>query len=227
MSIILDRVRLTYPDGDSRLVALDDVSLEVNPGQLVAVTGPSGSGKSSLLAVAGLLLRPDTGRVLVGDVDATSLSSRERTALRRERIGFVFQQSNLLASLTAKDQLLVAAHLAGRGPREVAARADALLASLGLADASGRRPHQLSGGQRQRVGIARALVNEPTVLLVDEPTSALDRQRGEEVVNLLADLAKEQDVAVVMVTHDLSHLARVDQVFEMHDGVLAEAVPVS
>jgi putative ABC transport system ATP-binding protein len=214
----LDHVTLTYPDGDDRMVALDDVSLTVPAGRLVAVTGPSGSGKSSLLAVAGLLITHDSGTVRVGGDDVTALTAAQRTRVRRERLGFVFQQSNLIASLTATEQLVAVTRLAGLDDRGTTARARELLASLGLARELDRRPHQLSGGQRQRVGIARALVNGPEVLLVDEPTSALDAERGRAVVELLARTAHERGVATVMVTHDHAQLDLVDDRVDLHDG---------
>ncbi|HET8616148.1 MAG TPA: ABC transporter ATP-binding protein [Actinomycetales bacterium] len=220
MSLRLDHVTLTYPDGDERVVALDDVSLDVPAGELVAVTGPSGSGKSSLLAVAGLLIAPDSGTVSIGTGDVTALNPKQRTRIRRERLGFVFQQSNLIASLTATEQLVAVARLAGTDGRGTTARARDLLASLGLERQLDRRPHQLSGGQRQRVGIARALVNHPEMLLVDEPTSALDPERGRAIVELLATVTHEHRVATLMVTHDLAQLDLVDQHVEFHDGRL-------
>jgi putative ABC transport system ATP-binding protein len=220
--LALRDVVLTFPDGDRRLTALDSVSLEVAPGELTAIVGPSGSGKSSLLAVAATLLRPDSGQVVVGGLDAGSLSARQATALRRTRIGIVFQQSNLLASLTAVEQLLAVAHLSGGSPRGSRGRAEALLDSVGLSGArQGRRPHQLSGGERQRVNIARALFAEPSVLLVDEPTSALDHERGAQIVDLLADVTREHATATVMVTHDRELLDRADRVLRMEDGRLS------
>jgi putative ABC transport system ATP-binding protein len=225
MSLVLSDIVLTYPDGDRRLTALEHVSLEVAPGEFTAVVGPSGSGKSSLLAVAATLQTPDAGRVLIGGQDAGALSDRERTALRRDRIGIVFQQSNLLGSLTAVEQLQAVAHLRGEKPRASAARAESLLASVGLADGKQhRRPHQLSGGERQRVNIARALFAKPSVLLVDEPTSALDHERGEQIVGLLARITREHGTATVMVTHDKAQLAAAGRVLEMVDGRLSEAV---
>jgi putative ABC transport system ATP-binding protein len=224
MSLVLQSVRLTYPDGDRRVVALDDVTLRVAAGEFVAVTGPSGSGKSSLLAVAGALTPPESGTVEIAGVDAAGLSGRDRDRLRRESIGFVFQQSNLLASLSALDQLLLVADLRGDDRRAAGRRAMALLDRVGLAAKAHRRPGRMSGGERQRVGVARALMGRPAVLLVDEPTSALDHERGSAVVELLRDITTEQSLAAVMVTHDLQHLHLVDRVATMADGSLREAI---
>ena len=229
MSLVLDRITLTYPDGDGRLTALDDVSLTVPKGTLTAVVGPSGSGKSSLLAVAATLivdvlllssLGPDSGRVVVDGTDTAGLDRAELTSLRRTRIGIVFQQANLLPSLTAAEQLQVMAHLDGRSPRSALPRALELLDAVGLHDQAHRRPHQLSGGQRQRINIARALMNDPTVLLVDEPTSALDHERGAAVLELITELTHQRATATVLVTHDRTHLTAVDQIAEVHDGRL-------
>ncbi|MFI2640851.1 ABC transporter ATP-binding protein [Streptomyces sp. NPDC018610] len=218
MSLLLKDVTLTYPDGDGRLTALDRVRLEVPAGAVTAVVGPSGSGKSSLLAVAATLIAPDSGQVCVDGTPTGRLSAAERAVLRRRSVGIVFQQPNLLPSLTAAEQLEVMARLDGR--RTAAGRARDLLAAVGLADQAHRRPHQLSGGQRQRVNIARALMNEPSVLLVDEPTSALDHERGAAVLGLLARLTRERGTATVLVTHDRAHLDEADAVHEMRDGRL-------
>ncbi|QIK82219.1 ABC transporter ATP-binding protein [Sanguibacter sp. HDW7] len=223
MSLVLTNITLTYPDGAERVTALDRVSLTVPDGTVAAVVGPSGSGKSSLLAVAATLVRPDAGTVEIGGRDVTLLDDAARTAVRRTHVGVVFQQPNLLASLTALEQLEVMAVLDGRKPAAVRARAMELLDAVGLADQARRRPHQLSGGQRQRVNIARALVSDPAVLLVDEPTSALDHERGAAVLDLVVRLAHEQEVATVLVTHDHSQLGMVDEVHEMRDGRLAQA----
>ncbi|MFE3883520.1 ABC transporter ATP-binding protein [Streptomyces lydicus] len=224
MSLELTDVTLTYPDGDARLTALDEVSLTVPAGRLTAVIGPSGSGKSSLLAVAATLIRPDRGRVVVGGTDTAGLGRAALTALRRTTIGTVFQQPNLLPSLTAAEQLQMMARLDGRASRTARARTRArareLLAAVGLEDQAGRRPHQLSGGQRQRVNIARALMNEPSVLLVDEPTSALDHERGAAVLALLRTLTRQRATATVLVTHDPDRLDAADAVAEVRDGRL-------
>ncbi|MFF4586984.1 ABC transporter ATP-binding protein [Streptomyces sp. NPDC001388] len=220
MSLSLTDVTLTYPDGEDRLTALDQVCLEVPKGSLTAVVGPSGSGKSSLLAVAATLVTPDAGTVVVDGTPTTGLSRGELSELRRHKIGIVFQQPNLLPSLTAAEQLQVMARIDGRKPRTARGRAMELLDAVGLADHAHRRPHQLSGGQRQRVSIARALMNDPTVLLVDEPTSALDHERGAAVIGLITRLTHQQATATVLVTHDRSHLTAADQIAEVHDGRL-------
>lgn len=207
---------LELGDGDSRVRALDDVSLAVMPGEFVAIVGPSGSGKSSLLAISGALSAPDSGSVRVHGTDLASLSRRATTRFRLNNIGFVFQSGNLLPSLTAADQLRLAGRLAGNRRVDT----EALLASVGMEHRAGHRPGELSGGERQRVGIARALVNDPTLLLVDEPTAALDRRRSHEVVRLLADRAHDSGVAVVMVTHDRDVLEHCDRILEMVDGRL-------
>ncbi|QHA04536.1 ATP-binding cassette domain-containing protein [Streptomyces broussonetiae] len=220
MSLYLSDVTLTYPDGEDRLTALDRVGLEVPRGTLTAVVGPSGSGKSSLLAVAATLVTPDTGTVTVDGVTTTGMSRAELTELRRRAIGIVFQQPHLLPSLTAAEQLQLMASIDGRSPARARGRALELLDAVGLAAQAGRRPHQLSGGQRQRVGIARALMNDPTLLLVDEPTSALDHERGAAVVDLLARLTHERSTATVLVTHDRTHLTAADRIAEVRDGRL-------
>ncbi|GAA2201591.1 ABC transporter ATP-binding protein [Sinomonas flava] len=214
---IVDAV-LELGDGDATVRALDSVSLTVQPGEFAAVVGPSGSGKSSLLAVAGLLGKPTSGVVRVHGTDVTALGKSAAAKFRRETVGFVFQSGNLIPALSAADQLRLAAKLAG-------GRVDPqpLLEAVGMGHRAGHRPGQLSGGERQRVGIARALVNRPSLLLVDEPTAALDRRRSHEVVELLAQQAHAAGVAVVMVTHDHDVLSHCDRVLEMTDGRLSEA----
>ncbi|MFI2199943.1 ABC transporter ATP-binding protein [Streptomyces sp. NPDC020192] len=225
MSLNLSEITLTYPDGEGRLTALDRVGLDVPRGTLTAVVGPSGSGKSSLLAVAATLVTPDAGTVTVDGVTTTGMSRAELTELRRRRIGIVFQQPHLLPALTAAEQLQLMASIDGRSPGRARARAMELLDAVGLADRAGRRPHQLSGGQRQRIGIARALMNDPTLLLVDEPTSALDHERGAAVIDLITRLTHERATATVLVTHDRTHLTAADRIAEVHDGRLRLPVP--
>ncbi|MDH6223424.1 MULTISPECIES: ABC transporter ATP-binding protein [Streptomyces] len=214
-------VTLVHGDGDTAVTALDHVTLRVAPGEFVAVVGPSGSGKSSLLAVAGGLLRPTSGTVSVAGTELTSLTDKRRTEARRRHIGFVFQQSNLLSSLTVREQLLLPSHIDGRLDAAARARADELVEAVGLSHRAGSRPHQLSGGERQRAGLARALMSSPAVLLVDEPTSALDRARSAEAVRLIAEQTHEHGTATVMVTHDTAIMDAADRVYEMVDGRLS------
>ncbi|WP_166020352.1 ABC transporter ATP-binding protein [Streptomyces chilikensis] len=214
-------VTLVHGDGDTAVTALDHVTLRVAPGEFVAVVGPSGSGKSSLLAVAGGLLRPTSGTVSVAGTELTSLTDKRRTEARRRHIGFVFQQSNLLSSLTVREQLLLPSHIDGSLDAAARARADELVEAVGLPHRAGSRPHQLSGGERQRAGLARALMSSPAVLLVDEPTSALDRARSAEAVRLIAEQTHEHGTATVMVTHDTAIMDAADRVYEMVDGRLS------
>jgi putative ABC transport system ATP-binding protein len=221
-TLVLDQVSLRHVDGDESITALDNVDLQVAPGEIVAIVGPSGAGKSSLLAAAGGLIQPTSGTVTVGGIDLTGLSGKRLTELRRTRIGFVFQSSNLVPALKAVDQLRLPLTFGkirdSRDPME-------LLEEVGMSHKAKRRPNQLSGGERQRLGIARALVTKPQVLLVDEPTAALDRQRSQDVVALLAKETKEQGVATIMVTHDHEVLHHCDRVHEMIDGKLGAAEP--
>ncbi|MDR2255513.1 MAG: ABC transporter ATP-binding protein [Arthrobacter sp.] len=220
-ALLLENVQLALGDGDARVTALENVNLRVNTGEFVAIVGPSGSGKSSLLAVAGALSAPDAGRVRIAGQDVTRLSASKAARFRRENLGFVFQADNLTPSLTSAEQLTLAGKLAGRRRIPVAE----LLAAVDMSHRAGHRPGQLSGGERQRVGIARALALSPRLLLVDEPTAALDRARSHDVVKLLAERAAAGETAVVMVTHDREVLGYCDRVLEMVDGRLSEVEP--
>lgn len=228
--ITLENVTLTFPDGTQRITAVDNVTLHGANGKVTGITGPSGSGKSSILAVAATLIRPDSGRVLIGNgnaaVDAATLSRSEATELRRDQIGIVFQQSNLLPALSAREQLQVMAELGGSGKARrrdrVRAKVDELLDAVGMLEHANKRPSQLSGGQRQRVAIARGLVHDPEVLLVDEPTSALDQEKGAEIMDLIARLTHERDTATLLVTHDLIHSDALDELVTVVDGRISE-----
>ena len=217
----LHNVTLEYPDGGGTIKALDNVSLGVTAGQMVSLVGPSGSGKSSLLAVAATLIRPTSGQVEIDGIPTADLRDADLTALRREKVGIIFQQPNLLASLTAVEQLMMGHHLRGKPLKAARSRALDLLGLVGLTSCVGKRPHQLSGGQRQRVNIARALMGDPAVLLVDEPTAALDDERSAAVVGLLRQVTDEFQVATVMVTHDTEFVPVTDAVAVMRDGRLA------
>ncbi|MDP5228201.1 MULTISPECIES: ABC transporter ATP-binding protein [Arthrobacter] len=224
----LHSVTVDYPDGSGTITALDQVSLTVNRGEFLALTGPSGSGKSTLLSVAATLVAPTAGRVLVDGREVQGLGRSGQAELRREKLGIIFQQPNLLPSLTAVEQLLVTQHVRGFGSRKQRAtaveRARTLLAAVGLEGQENKRPHQLSGGQRQRVNIARALMGQPSVLLVDEPTAALDAERSHAVVELLARITRDFGTATVMVTHDLEFVDLCDREVHMRDGKLSESV---
>ncbi len=216
-------VSLEYPDGEGTIKALDAVNLTVQAGQMVSVVGPSGSGKSSLLAVAATLIRPTSGRVMIDGTDSADLKDKDRTVLRRDRVGIIFQQPNLLPSLTALEQLILGDHLRGLPAKAARRKAADLLDVVGLGASAQKRPHQLSGGQRQRVNIARALMGSPKVLLADEPTAALDHERGAAIVALLRTVTDEFKVATVMVTHDLGFVPVTDLVAAMRDGRLGPA----
>ena len=222
-SLSFTNVTLEYPDGNSTLKALDSVHLSVDRGEFLSLVGPSGSGKSSLLAVAATLVQPTAGVVMIDGDDLYALNEHQRTVLRREKIGIIFQQPNLLPSLTAVEQLLVREHLRGRAAHEGRRKAEELLDKVGLGAVLNKRPHQLSGGQRQRVNIARALMGSPSVLLVDEPTAALDHERSESIVRLLRRITDEFSTATVMVTHDTEFLPLTDSVATMRDGRLSRA----
>lgn len=221
----LINVTLQYPDGEGVMTALDTVNLSVNPGQFISLVGTSGSGKSSLLAVAATLIKPTSGLVMIDGVDTSGLSQKELAALRRDKVGIIFQQPNLLASLTAAEQLIITDHLRGKSLKDAGVRAAQLLDMVGLTDCGRKRPHQLSGGQRQRVNIARALMAQPKILLVDEPTAALDHDRSDSIVRLLRKVSDEFNVATVMVTHDTEFVPLTDAVATMRDGVLTAPVP--
>lgn len=220
----VDNVTVDFPDGTGTVRALDDVSLHVAPGEVVALVGSSGSGKSTLLNVAAGLVVPTAGTVGIGQL-AMAGSDDARAALRRENLGIVFQQSNLLAPLSVLEQLLIVDHLRGlRLSREQRkqrrAEAEQLLELVGLGGMGHRRMQQLSGGQRQRVNIARALMAQPQVILADEPTAALDSTLSAEIFDLLVNIARQRNVAMLIITHDDALAARADRAVEMRDGAL-------
>ncbi len=204
----LDRIDRRFKVGPVTIEALRGVSLEVRPGELVSISGPSGSGKSVLLNLLGLLDRPTSGRHLFGGRDLAAASDDERTLLRNRRIGFVFQAAPMLPRLTALENVALPLHYRRLPPREALAAARDQLARVGLADRAGHRPHQLSGGQLQRVAIARALVGAPDLVLADEPTAALDPDTTEEILALLLGLNRADGVTVLLVTHQRAHAER-------------------
>lgn len=223
-----------FGDGESRVDALRDVNLTVGVGELVALIGPSGSGKSTLLSIAGALLTPTKGQVFLDDDNITQGSPSERTQLRLAKYGFIFQGSNLISYLTGREQLLFIAHLIGLSGTEAARRADRILDELGMTDRADHYPEELSGGQRQRIAIARALMNDPRIILADEPTASLDSVRGRQVVEMLAKEVHEREKGGILVTHDERLIDLCDRVVRITDGrihadegaVVAQAVAV-
>ncbi len=213
-------VRKVYGSGDTEVVALDHATLTVGDDEMVALVGPSGSGKTTLLSIAGGLLAPTSGTVRVGPHEISDYDAKDLTRFRREFVGFVFQGANLVPFLTAKENLLVAADIAGRSGADANRRAVQLLEELGLGHRMGNTPVQLSGGEKQRVAIGRALMNEPELVLFDEPTSALDTKLGEQVMDLIRGEVKGRGTAAVVVTHDtrMTHFA--DRTVEITDGQL-------
>jgi len=220
-AVLLEGIRVAFPDGPDERVVLDDLKLSVDPGELVVISGQSGAGKSTLLAVTGLLRRADAGEVTIAGTATSAMSSRQRTAVRRDHIAFVYQSANLLPSLTAVEQLELVGHIRGERSADVRRRARGLLDELGLADRAGQLPSQLSGGERQRVGIARAFMAEPSVLIADEPTASLDPQRADSVAELLAG-ASGRGIATIVVAHDTAALSRADRHLRMEDGRLID-----
>ncbi len=215
--IELDRIERDFLVGDEIVHALNEVSLSLPTGDYVSVMGPSGSGKSTLLNVLGLLDRPNSGHYRLDDVETTAQSEDKRAALRRERIGFVFQAFHLIPRLTAADNIGLPMLLAGIEPRQRTARVTEVLESLDLSDRGHHRPDQLSGGQRQRVAIGRAIVMRPSLLLADEPTGNLDQHAGNEVVALLERL-NASGITLVVVTHDPAIGKRARRRIRMVDG---------
>ncbi|WP_054958323.1 ABC transporter ATP-binding protein [Paenibacillus dakarensis] len=220
--LVLEHVSKEFGDGDTSVKVLDNVSLQVKAGEFVAVVGPSGSGKSTFLSIAGALLSPTKGRIIIGDQEVGKQSAKQMNKIRLDHIGFIFQSSNLIPYLTVRDQLLLISKLAGNPKRTSEERADHLLKRLGLTHRSNAYPEVLSGGERQRVAIARAWMNNPELILADEPTASLDSERGRSVVQMLADEVKLHQKAAVMVTHDLRMLDLCDRVIYIEDGKLSE-----
>ncbi|MGW0366585.1 ABC transporter ATP-binding protein [Streptomyces sp. NPDC002990] len=215
-AVHLASVSKSYPSAAGPVPVLHEVSVGFPTRALTAVMGPSGSGKTTLLHCAAGLDRPDSGKVLLGDTDLAACSERQLTEVRRHRIGFVFQQFNLLPMLTAYENVALPLRL--RGGRVKRAQVMAALRQVGLEDKAGRRPAQLSGGQQQRVAIARTLVAEPEIVFADEPTGSLDRRSGRQIMALLRDTVDRAGRTVAMVTHDPAAAACADRVIFLSDG---------
>ncbi|AYE50309.1 ABC transporter ATP-binding protein [Priestia megaterium] len=221
--LVLESVSKSFGDGENAVVVLNNLSLRVKAGELVAIVGPSGSGKSTFLSIAGALLSPSGGRVMIDGDEINNMSSAQMNSIRLKKIGFIFQSANLIPYLTVRDQLLLVTELEGNRDKEAKKRADDLLEKLGLAHRKHHYPESLSGGERQRVAIARAWMNNPEIIFADEPTASLDSERGRAVVQMLADEVKLRGKSAVMVTHDQRMLDLCDRVVWMEDGKLVES----
>jgi lipoprotein-releasing system ATP-binding protein len=221
-ALTLDSVERRYGRGETTVEVLTGASLELTPGQSVALVAPSGAGKSTLLHLAGLLERPNAGEVTIGGAATSTMSDDKRTALRRTEIGFVYQFHHLLPEFSALENLVLPQMIAGLSRAEAASRARDLLAYLGLAERESHRPAELSGGEQQRVAIARAVANGPRVLLADEPTGNLDPKTADHVFATLAALVKASGLAALIATHNMDLAARMDRRVTIRDGRVRE-----
>ena len=210
----------TYQMDFGTIYAVNEVSLQVKPGEFVALVGPSGSGKTTMLSILAALLQPSSGKIMLDGQDLVSMTDAERVALRREKIGFTFQANNLVPYLTAVENVELMLRLNNRLDKAGRLRARELLARLGLGERLNNLTGQLSGGQQQRVAIARALIHDPSLVLADEPTASLDTERAYQVAETFAGLIHERKRAGIMVTHDLRMCTYVDRVLQMRDGKL-------
>ena len=217
----------TYITEADTLEVLKGASLTLEAGEIVGLVGPSGSGKSSLLHAAGLLERPDAGEVLVGGIATSQLNDRQRTAIRRRDVGFVYQFHHLLPEFDARENIVLPQLIGGVSHKRAVARADELLAMLGLSDRATHQPSQLSGGEQQRVAIARALANAPRVLLADEPTGNLDPATSSTVFDAFRQTVMEAGAAALVATHNHELAARMDRVVTFQDGHLAPYIAES
>ncbi|MFT4245752.1 MAG: ABC transporter ATP-binding protein [Micrococcaceae bacterium] len=218
MSLEIKDLTLTFPDGDNRITAVDKASMKVDSGELAVITGPSGSGKSSLLAATALLITTDSGEIFLDDKEVSKLNDAEKTKIRGKKMGMIFQSSNLIPSITVLEQLLLVNKIA-QVPQDKDYAME-LLKEVGMDDQVYKLPSQLSGGQQQRVNIARALMNNASLLIVDEPTSALDSKKSKEIVELIKRLTVEKKTATLMVTHNETDLKYADSNYQMLDGTL-------
>lgn len=218
--LIFNDVTKMFKQGDKNITALNRVNLSVEAGEFAAVVGPSGSGKSTFLSIAGGLLKPSSGDLRINGQPILNIPEKKMTDMRLHQIGFIFQGSNLIPYLTVIEQLLFVSKLAGESKKASLKKAKQLLEHLGLSHRSTQYPGKLSGGERQRVVIARAMMNEPDLILADEPTASLDSERGRTVVEMMAYEVKSRNIATVMVTHDERMLDYCDTVYYMEDGKL-------
>lgn len=218
-AIQLKNISKAYKDGDGENIILDNVSLNVKSSEFIAIVGPSGSGKSTLLSIAGALLSPDKGDIIIGKENISAKGQKHWTSIRREKIGFIFQNHQLLPYLTVSEQLKLIQNLAKNSKK---VHILDLLEDLGLASCQNKYPEHLSGGEKQRTAIARAFMNDPHVILADEPTASLDGERGRQVVEMIRMEVKKRNKAAIMVTHDERVLSLVDKIYYLEDGMLKE-----
>lgn len=218
--LLLKNVSKVYKEGNDEVKAMDNVSLSIEQGEFVAIIGPSGSGKSTLLSIAGALLHASAGEVIINGTDIASLSEKQLSNVRLKEIGFILQTSNLIPYLTILDQLLVVKRMSGAVSGADKAFAKELLTELGLGAKLNNYPNELSGGERQRAAIARAFMNNSSIILADEPTASLDSNRAHEVVQLISKEVKARNKAAIMVTHDERMLGYCDRIYRMEDGLL-------
>jgi putative ABC transport system ATP-binding protein len=217
----VSEIRKTFEEGSQKVEVLRGVSLEVGPGEVMALEGPSGSGKTTLLSIMGCILTPSSGEVTIAGERVRARHEAQLREIRRRRIGFVFQQYNLFPALSALENVEYSLNVKGVAGREAHREARRVLEQVGLGDRLRFLPRDLSGGQKQRVAIARALAGSPPVLLADEPTANLDSETGARVLELFREIARREDKAVVIVTHDAKVRAVADRVLGMHDGRIA------
>ena len=215
-------VSVSYGSNGARVRALEDVSLSFATGTLTLIMGPSGSGKTTLLSLLGCLMTPDQGSVFVDGAEVVSLDQRERTELRRRQIGFIFQAFRLFHSLSAFENVMIAAEIAGTRDQKSSYQARQLLENFGLGDKLNLNPKALSGGEKQKVAIARALLPNPKILLADEPTAALDAKAGRQIGEILRDLAEQQGRTIVVVSHDHRWTSFAHRTVVLEDGRLVE-----
>lgn len=224
--IELKNVSKVYRLGELEIKALNDVSLKIGKGELLSIVGPSGSGKSTLLNIIGCIDVPTHGQVILDDRDISGLSEKELTKVRLHKIGFIFQQFYLIPALTALENVELPMKEAGLHKAERKKKAKSILSQIGMEDRVGHYPHQLSGGEQQRVAIARSLANDPELLLADEPTGEVDTKTSDRIVDTLEGLNRDQELTVIIVTHDPRVAARTNRIITLEDGKVHESKTV-